>query len=255
MSRSLLEQLPEIVANGRKVAEKILEGLEGRHRISLQTREWVLPAKDATQADLLRRDARQTALAQSSVGSPQTDTEVKHRLLSEVSRLMVRDAYSVAVKKCIYERLPFPAHSGGLERAFIEWAEADSHIEAFCKISETRHDYVRLRYVKDDGLAAFYSPDFMVRTGDAIYLVETKAQQQTIHPDVQRKLKAAVAWCERINALPPHMRSERQWRYALIGESLFHDWREKDARLADLLAFAKVRPNLSASHQQNLLDS
>ena len=77
----MLEQLPEIVANGRKVAEKILEGLEGRHRISLQTREWVLPAKDATQADLLRRDARQTALAQSSAGLPQTDKGWMNRLI------------------------------------------------------------------------------------------------------------------------------------------------------------------------------
>jgi hypothetical protein len=26
---------------------------------------------------------------------------------------------------------------------------------AFCKISETRHDFARLRYVKEDGLPAF----------------------------------------------------------------------------------------------------
>ena len=40
MAKSLLEQLPEIVARGRQVAEKILESLEGRHRVGLQTREW-----------------------------------------------------------------------------------------------------------------------------------------------------------------------------------------------------------------------
>jgi adenine-specific DNA-methyltransferase len=54
MAKSLLEQLPEIVANGRKVAEKILENLEGRHRIGLQTREWVLPAKDTAQNDIFK---------------------------------------------------------------------------------------------------------------------------------------------------------------------------------------------------------
>ena len=53
MSKTLLEQLPEIVANGRKEAERILESLEGRHRVSLQTREMVFPAKDVAQADLL----------------------------------------------------------------------------------------------------------------------------------------------------------------------------------------------------------
>ena len=42
MPKSLLEQLPEIVANGRKQAERILEGLESRQRVRLQTREVVL---------------------------------------------------------------------------------------------------------------------------------------------------------------------------------------------------------------------
>jgi adenine-specific DNA-methyltransferase len=45
-SRSLLEQLPEIVRTGKRRAEQILEGLEGRGRIALQTRELVTPAKD-----------------------------------------------------------------------------------------------------------------------------------------------------------------------------------------------------------------
>jgi adenine-specific DNA-methyltransferase len=44
-SRSLLEQLPEIVRAGKR-REQILEGLEGRGRIALQTRELVTPAKD-----------------------------------------------------------------------------------------------------------------------------------------------------------------------------------------------------------------
>ena len=47
MPKSLLEQLPDIVAQGRKEAEKILESIESRHRVTLQTREVVLPAKDS----------------------------------------------------------------------------------------------------------------------------------------------------------------------------------------------------------------
>ena len=58
MPKSLLEQLPEIVANGRREAERILESLEGRHRIGLQTREWVLPSKDSAAADWVTQDAR-----------------------------------------------------------------------------------------------------------------------------------------------------------------------------------------------------
>ncbi|MEQ1738802.1 MAG: site-specific DNA-methyltransferase [Methyloglobulus sp.] len=63
MAKSLLEQLPEIVANGRKVAEKILENLEGRHRIGLQTREWVLPSKDSMTTDWITANDRRGYLA------------------------------------------------------------------------------------------------------------------------------------------------------------------------------------------------
>ncbi len=66
MTKSLLEQLPEIVANGRKEAERILQSIEGHHRISLQTREWVLPAKDSAMQDWITSNAGQTHLARHS---------------------------------------------------------------------------------------------------------------------------------------------------------------------------------------------
>lgn len=46
-SRSLLERLPEIVRAGKRQAEQILESLEGKTRIGLQTRELVTPARDS----------------------------------------------------------------------------------------------------------------------------------------------------------------------------------------------------------------
>lgn len=58
MPKSLLEQLPDIVANGRKQAEKILEGLESRQRVRLQTRELVLPARDAAAQDWVTQQQR-----------------------------------------------------------------------------------------------------------------------------------------------------------------------------------------------------
>lgn len=60
MPKSLLEQLPEIVATGRKQAEKILEGIESRQRVSLQTREVVLPAKDSATCDWITQQTRAT---------------------------------------------------------------------------------------------------------------------------------------------------------------------------------------------------
>ncbi len=55
VSKSLLEHLPGIVAEGKRRAAQILENLEGRQRVTLQTRELVIPSKDITEADLYRQ--------------------------------------------------------------------------------------------------------------------------------------------------------------------------------------------------------
>lgn len=49
---SLLDKLPKIVEQGRRTAEQILESLEGKQRISLQTRELVFPARDSLIQDI-----------------------------------------------------------------------------------------------------------------------------------------------------------------------------------------------------------
>jgi adenine-specific DNA-methyltransferase len=66
MPKSLLEQLPEIVREGRRQAERILESLEGRHRVRLQTREWVLPSRDVVAADWIAQAQRRDRLADGS---------------------------------------------------------------------------------------------------------------------------------------------------------------------------------------------
>ena len=62
MGKSLLEQLPAIVAEGKRQAERILEGLEGKHRVGLQTREWVLPSKDMAAGDWIADATRRARL-------------------------------------------------------------------------------------------------------------------------------------------------------------------------------------------------
>lgn len=54
-SKSLLEQLPKIVADGKREAESILERLESNYKIGLQTRELVIPSKDSNWRDMLKK--------------------------------------------------------------------------------------------------------------------------------------------------------------------------------------------------------
>ena len=96
MAKSLLEQLPDIVANGRKQAERILESIESRHRVSLQTREVVLPARDSKAQDWIAQQRRSSqrevfAPGQSSLIEGQQATLAAHDEQPWVNRLIYGD--------------------------------------------------------------------------------------------------------------------------------------------------------------------
>jgi adenine-specific DNA-methyltransferase len=52
--KSLLEQLPSIVIEGKREAERAMERAESTYRLGLQTRELVIPSRDTDTADMLR---------------------------------------------------------------------------------------------------------------------------------------------------------------------------------------------------------
>ena len=182
-----------------------------------------------------------TALTEAAENQEVAGAKTVYRRLSEVKTISVRASSAVNVTKCIYPRLPIPTRSGGLERLFIGWADADSGVEALAKIHEYRHDFLQRPYLKADGMPARYSPDFLVRTTDTVYLVETKAQSALSDENVQRKQRTAVNWCEQINSLSPELRDDRAWYYVLLGERTAREWKTKGARVSELLEFARLR--------------
>ena len=178
--------------------------------------------------------------------------EVQHRHLSDVTTIPVRSSSAVDVDKCIYPKLPVPSHGGGLERLFIGWADSDSAVQALAKVHEYRHGFLRRPYLKADGMPAQYSPDFLVRTAADVFVVETKAQSALSDENVKRKQRAAIAWCEQINRLDVEDRDRREWHYVLLGEVIVHDWKNKNARVTELLDYARLR-RPGSPHQERLI--
>ena len=43
----------------------------------------------------------------------------------------------------------YPARNGGLEQAFVEACDRDASVDAFCKVSEQKHTFARLRYTQE----------------------------------------------------------------------------------------------------------
>lgn len=181
-----------------------------------------------------------SALVEGEANQEIAEAEVRYRNVSEVERITVRSSSAVEVTKSIYTKLPIAPRAGGLERTFIEWADQDTQVESFTKINEYKHDFLQQRYLKEDGMPAMYAPDFLLRTEDCVYVIETKAQKDVSSQNVQRKRKAAKAWCERINSLHPEHRAHRMWHYVILGQDAVEQWKAQNARVTDLLDYARV---------------
>lgn len=104
--------------------------------------------------------------------------------------------------KTIYERLPYPSNKGEFEKAFLEYADSDGKVEAIMKVNEYYHNFANVTYIRMDGFLSLYYPDFIVKTADKIYLIETKSDKDLHDPNVRQKKIATLDFVERINELP-----------------------------------------------------
>lgn len=108
------------------------------------------------------------------------------------------------------------------------------------KISETQHAFAIINYIRDDGMLAVYHPDFLVRTHDNVYVVETKGNDKINDKNVRLKQKATLQWLKRINALDAESRMNRQWQYLLLGENTYYSLASGGANLQDIAQRCKV---------------
>lgn len=176
------------------------------------------------------------------------DAEVSHIDFSSLQALKMREAYSLEVAKCIYPRLGYPSHGGGLEKAFIEFLDKDTEVERFLKINEVGHSFAIIFYVRKDGLMAMYHPDFIVATKDKVYLIETKGDDKVDDANVRQKQTATIEWIKKINALSPDKRMNRTWEYVLVGESVFYSLSSSGATIMDLCNQCKVSYSMATGN-------
>ena len=121
MPKSLLEQLPEIVKEGRRQAERILESLEGRHRVRLQTREWVLPSKDVAEADWIAQAQRRERLA------GEGDADWTNRLiygdnLLAMAALLAGDEHTPSLRGKVEAWIKSPGEDAGWRHLRLPWS-------------------------------------------------------------------------------------------------------------------------------------
>lgn len=169
-----------------------------------------------------------------------TQAVVQQTAFSTVQVLHMRKSYSQPLQKTIYERVPFPSHGGGFEKAFAAFLDTDSSVDAFLKIDETQHAFAIIYYIRDDGMLATYHPDFIVKTKDKIYIIETKGNDKIDDKNVRLKQRATLQWLRRVNDLPQEERMSRKWEYVLLSEDNFYSLSGSGATLEDICNHCRV---------------
>lgn len=165
---------------------------------------------------------------------------VEKTWFSSMKILRMRERFSLELQKVIYERLAYPSSKGRLEKEFMEFLDRDSDVQSFLKINESQHGFAKVFYIREDGLLASYHPDFIVKTAEAITIVETKGDDKANDANVRRKQLAILDWCKKINCLPAEMRMNRDWRYILLKETDFYTWSSNGATFNDIARLSVV---------------
>ncbi|MEM4397175.1 MAG: DEAD/DEAH box helicase family protein [Candidatus Woesearchaeota archaeon] len=168
------------------------------------------------------------------------DAKVIKKYFSEIKEIKLRENYSIDVSKSIYPKISFPSNKGGFEKAFIDFIDRDSKVYSFIKIMEHYHEFANIIYIREDGLLAHYFPDFILRIGDNIFIVETKAEKDLNNENVKQKRLATIDWIDKINELKPEDRNFCKWHYVLLGEHIFYSFKEKGATTEEILEYAKM---------------
>ena len=165
---------------------------------------------------------------------------VEKRWFSSVPVLRMRESFSMALQKVIYERMNYPSSKGELERRFMEFLDKDADVQRFLKINESQHDFAKGFYIREDGLLASYHPDFMVCTEEGVYIVETKGNDKINDANVRRKQLSLLEWCKKLNCLPNEDRMNRTWSYMLLSEDNFYTWSANGATFNDIARLSCV---------------
>ncbi len=173
-----------------------------------------------------------------------SEAKVLKKYFSEIPTLRMREQYCLDITKTIYEKQSYPSNKGGFEKAFMGYCDTDTDVVAFIKVNEHYHDFAKINYVRADGMLAPYSPDFIVKTEDKIYIVETKGEDRLSTDNVKIKRAATLDWVERVNRLKPEDRMGAEWEYILLGENTFYSMSAKGASVSEILTYSKLTKNV-----------
>lgn len=168
------------------------------------------------------------------------DAVVIKNYFSDIDKIKMRENFALDIQKSIYEKTAYPSNKGDFEKDFLQFADRDTEVERLLKINENYHTFAHLKYIRTDGLLSSYYPDFILKIGENIYLVETKAEKDVDNSNVKQKQKSALDWCKKINELPLDDRMNATWNYSLLDDNTFYSMSNRGATTQEILEYCKL---------------
>ncbi|MCX5653972.1 MAG: DEAD/DEAH box helicase family protein [Planctomycetota bacterium] len=165
--------------------------------------------------------------------------------LSDLPRIFVRQSVCVPARKCIYPTIGYPIRFGGFERRVMEnLLDKSGEVRAWCKLQK-KHG-LEIPYRDASGVSRTYEVDFLVRTDEGCYLLETKADKDLTLPNVGLKARAARSLCEYMSGVKCEtIQQPDRWEYMLLNESTY-DANEGQSFQALLPLMRQVRDQVIA---------
>ena len=142
--------------------------------------------------------------------------------LSSVAQIHIREKTAVDTWKCIYPKQAVAAKGGGFERSFMtRTLENSVDVIAYAKLDK-KHA-LKIPYRDEFSILRNYEIDFLVKTKEAMYLIETKAEKDLDNENVGTKALAAYTWAKSANnlELPQGVKQPLKWEYLMITDKVY----------------------------------
>lgn len=123
-------------------------------------------------------------------------------------------------RKTVFNSLPYPKRGGQYERSFMMFLDEQDEVLAFTKVLPRIP--LRIAYYDGEGILHHYIPDFIVKTQECFYLIETKGVGFEEMESAKLKARAARTWCYNLSML-----GGTRWVYVMIVEDDFDRYREQ----------------------------
>lgn len=145
----------------------------------------------------------------------------------------LRRRQSLLTTRCPDAHQGWPIDSNGLHRGFLETAEADSAIEAYCLVDPRRYAPDTRDALLERGLRLRGMPDALVLTRARLYLVEFVASVPMLTPPGDDARLTIREWC---TAWTAGRTDGRASRMVQLYAPSFWSWKRRGTPLSDLLS-------------------